>query len=526
VAGDSIQRYPGRVRLFYFAVSLPVVAALTTNAIRHPDTILRRSLLFWVVVVAAAELMPVPTRQGGLELSLGFPILLAVLMIYEPLPAATIAVVGAFDRRELRRTVQPSTSLFNRAQISLSVMAGSTVFHALVNADSPWPILVSGVIAARVADYLVNVALVTVVIRLTTGVRLRQAMGMLRVGSPSEFLLNYLGLSLIGLIIYELYWPEENFWAVAAFVAPLVFARQMFLRTMALEQASTELKDRERVLRALSNRMAEERQDERLRIAEYLHDDLAQTLFQLTLRLEMAKKRLERRDLPGVSRDLEQIGEIKTRTSAMVRSLVRDLHAAPIGRTGLGDAISSLATELSTERTAIAAQVPHLNLPPPIQLLIYQIAREAVMNAMNHAEPTHIWVTLQETGDGVDLRVRDDGAGFDTTQAQPEGHFGTIMMRERALVAGGSFRIESQVGRGTTVVAHFPEDWIGEGDGKPEPPEGRSIGSGPEPDVSPAPRPGVAAGETDQTPNTEPNPSPRPGPEEPFGLPGAAPLLS
>ena len=97
---------------------------------------------------------------------------------------------------------------------------------------------------------------------------------MLRVGTPTEFLLNYLGLSLIGLVIYELYRPD-NYWAVAAFVAPLVFARQMFLRTMALEDATKELKDRERVLRALSNRMAEERQDERLRIAGYLHDDVA-----------------------------------------------------------------------------------------------------------------------------------------------------------------------------------------------------------------------------------------------------------
>src|SRR5439155_26276709 len=79
---------------------------------------------------------------------------------------------------------------------------------------------------------------------------------------------------------------------------------------------------------------------------------------------------------------------------------------------------------------------------------------------MRHAEPGHIWVTLAETGDGVDLRIRDDGAGFDTTLAPPEGHFGTIMMRERALVAGGSFAVESRPGHGTTVTAHFPEVWI------------------------------------------------------------------
>src|SRR5712691_5799905 len=104
-----------------------------------------------------------------------------------------------------------------------------------------------------------------------------------------------MGLGFVGIIIARLY-LAVHFWAVAAFILPLIFARQMFFRSMALEEASKELKDREQVLRALSNRMAEERQDERLQIAGYLHDDLAQQLFRLTIQAEMAKKRLSRGD--------------------------------------------------------------------------------------------------------------------------------------------------------------------------------------------------------------------------------------
>jgi signal transduction histidine kinase len=238
----------------------------------------------------------------------------------------------------------------------------------------------------------------------------------------------------------------------------------MFFRTMALEEATKELQDRERVLRALSNRMAEERQDERLRIADYLHDDLAQTLFQLTLRLEMAKKRLSQNDITAVERDLDQIAEIKQRTSEMVRSLVRDLHHAPIGRTGLADALTRLAAEM-TQGTQVrtTVEVVEVPLPPPIQLLIYQIAREAVLNAMKHAEPRRIAITLKDTGDGVDLTVADDGKGFDADQPPPEGHFGSEMMRERALVTGGTFKVESRFGRGTTITAHFPQVWLDEG---------------------------------------------------------------
>src|SRR5919108_703863 len=99
--------------------------------------------------------------------------------------------------------------------------------------------------------------------------------------------------------------------SVAAFLLPLLFARQMFFRTMALEEAGKELKDREQVLRALSNRMAEERQDERMQIAGYLHDDLAQQLFRLTLQVEMAKKRLQQGDVQAVTKDLDGILDTK-----------------------------------------------------------------------------------------------------------------------------------------------------------------------------------------------------------------------
>jgi signal transduction histidine kinase len=272
-----------------------------------------------------------------------------------------------------------------------------------------------------------------------------------------------MGLSLIGVVIAELSLTRAHFWAVIAFIAPLVFARQMFFRTMALEEASIELKDRERVLRALSNRMAEERQDERLRIAAYLHDDLAQGLFQLTLRLEMAKKRLSQGDLKGVSADLDHITDIKGRTSDMVRTLVKDLHHAPIGRTGLPDALGTLAMDLQQASSVqIGTEVVEVVLPPPIQLLIYQIAREAVLNALKHAEPRNVMITLTETDDGVSLQVNDDGSGFDTELPAPEGHFGTVMMRERALVAGGSFEVRSSPGAGTSITATFPRVWMDE----------------------------------------------------------------
>jgi signal transduction histidine kinase len=304
---------------------------------------------------------------------------------------------------------------------------------------------------------------------------------------------------------------------VFVFILPLVFARQMFFRSLALEEAGKELKDRERVLRALSNRMAEERQDERMQIAGYLHDDLAQTLFRLTLQVEMAKKRLEQGDLPGVDRDLEAITETKKKTSEMVRALIRDLHRSPIGRRGLAEAIESFAGDMSTPFTRIAADIAHVSLPPPIQLLIYQIAREAAMNALKHAQAATIWISLTETEEGVRLRIRDDGTGFDTTAPTPEGHYGTVTMRQRAVVAGGSFSIESEPGVGTTVTANFPRVWVEEGSlheaagivGQREEPERRRppVGTTAGPPTTPMEVPGPRKKAPPTPPDVQPEPT-------------------
>jgi hypothetical protein len=107
--------------------------------------------------------------------------------------------------------------------------------------------------------------------------------------------------------------------------------------------------------------------------------------------------------------------------------------------------------------------VVEVSLPPPITLLIYQIAREATMNALKHAEASEIRISLADTTDGVALSISDDGKGFDVSAPQPEGHFGSVMMRERALVAGGSYSRASEVGKGTTITATFPSVWIEEG---------------------------------------------------------------
>jgi signal transduction histidine kinase len=448
--------------LVQVAVIAPTAAYLADQIAENAQSVEWGQFLFWVAVVATVELLPVPAWRG-LRISLVFPVIIAVAIYYpEPWFAAAVGFVGCFDPREFKGEISIFKALFNRSQFAIAAFIASTIVHAFGATTSNEFALLCVTVLAVAGGYAANVLLVTLHASVEYRISPLSVLAQLRIGGLTEFLVSYVGLGLLGAILALLY-DRAGAWAIATFLAPLLFARQMFFKSMALEEASDQLRDRLRVTRALSNRMAEERQDERTQIAAYLHDDLAQSLFQLTLRLEMAKKRLGNGDIDAVARDLDDISAIKERTSGMVRQLVRDLHRSPIGREGLGEALQSFADEASRDTdVAIAVDVVEVTLPPPIQLLIYQIGREAVMNSMKHAEPDNILISLKETEDGVELQIRDDGKGFDTSQPQPEGHFGSVMMKERALVAGGTFERESEIGKGTTVTAGFPRVWIEE----------------------------------------------------------------
>lgn len=449
-------------------VVLSFVAAVTLLLLRNPRG-LGVSLLFWVAIVAVVELLPVPILRG-VQVSIAFPVLMAAGFLHPPAIAALIAFVGSLDPREFRFEVTLGRALFNRAQVALAVLSASAIFHALADVPSRWAAAVPAAFLATAGDYVINTGLVTAYVSILHRTPASEVFKRLRIGEPREFLVSYLGLGALGLYLAYIH-SEVGFWSVAAFFIPVIFARQMFFKSRALEEAHEELKEREQVLRALSNRMAEERQDERSQIAAYLHDDLAQLLFRLALQIDVAKRHLQTDDLEGLSNDLELLRETKDRTSDKVRALIRDLHRSPLGRAGLAEALRSFVDDVG-EGSGVRFQtnIADLRLAPPIQLLIYQIAREAIMNALKHARASTVSVSLRPDEGGLELLIQDDGVGFHPDGPRPEEHFGLTMMRERAQVAGGIFRIDSAPGEGTAVTVRFPTTWLEERE-EPQGPE-------------------------------------------------------
>ena len=158
-----------------------------------------------------------------------------------------------------------------------------------------------------------------------------------------------------------------------------------------------------------------------------------------------------------MSTQLDKIRESKQETSDRIRALIRDLHRSPLGAKGSPKSLESFTDEVGRDSgIRFHRDVQDIELPAPIALLVFHIAREGMMNALKHADPTDVWITVTERATTSCSALRDNGVGFDTGAPGPEGHFGMAMMRERAQVGGGTFEVESAPGDGTTITVRFP----------------------------------------------------------------------
>jgi two-component system sensor histidine kinase UhpB len=189
---------------------------------------------------------------------------------------------------------------------------------------------------------------------------------------------------------------------------------------------------------------------ERSRIALDLHDEVNQALTGLLLRLET----LRRKAPAELEDELEQTSAVAAAAMEELLALARQLRPTSLDDLGLAAALGSLSEEIG-RRTGITTDFncrgDFSPVPDEIQLVAYRVAQEALSNAIQHAQPRHLQVRLQRLGDGLELRVIDDGAGFKTGSSGSNGGLGLAGMRERAMLVGGAVEIESRPSEGTRV---------------------------------------------------------------------------
>jgi two-component system, NarL family, sensor histidine kinase UhpB len=232
--------------------------------------------------------------------------------------------------------------------------------------------------------------------------------------------------------------------------------------SFALDAIVRQLEERNRQLRALSQRAIKAQEEERIRIARCLHDDTGQSLSGLIIAIE----RLENR-LPEKPAELEQ-RLAKTRhlaTSALeeLRRIIYDLRPTILDDLGLVSAIRWYTrTYLESQGIQVGLQVPEedLHLPEETATTLFRISQEAINNILRHARAQTVIITLTCCDETICLEIKDDGVGFDSSSLASQEivplKLGLLGMKERAELSSGELNIQSVPGQGTLVRACLP----------------------------------------------------------------------
>jgi two-component system sensor histidine kinase UhpB len=214
---------------------------------------------------------------------------------------------------------------------------------------------------------------------------------------------------------------------------------------------------RQRLSRVAARALNAEEQ-ERKRIARELHDDTAQSLAALLIRLRLVRgvEDPQARDA-ALDEFRKEVGEALER----IRLFARGLRPPALDELGLVPALESHVRALSESvRIAIRVESDPIEdlLTPQAELALYRIAQEAMSNAVRHGEPTRVVVRIEREPGGVKLTVTDDGTGFliDETLAHEDRGLGIFGMQERAGYFGGQVEIRTGPGQGTQVSATIP----------------------------------------------------------------------
>lgn len=195
--------------------------------------------------------------------------------------------------------------------------------------------------------------------------------------------------------------------------------------------------------------------EERQRLAQNLHDAVNQSLFSASLIAEVLPRLWEQRP-DEVRESLEDLRRLTRGALAEMRGLLVELRPLVLTDTDLDELLRLLGDAL-TGRTNIPVLISvsgQAALPSDVQIMFYRLCQEALNNIAKHSEASQVTIDLLYKGETATLTIRDDGLGFDPERTSP-GHYGLIMMHERAKAVGASLSIASRPGQGTEIVVYW-----------------------------------------------------------------------
>ena len=199
--------------------------------------------------------------------------------------------------------------------------------------------------------------------------------------------------------------------------------------------------------------------DERLRISRDLHDGIIQSIYGVSLSLEEVLELVGTNDPEAVARVDRAIDRLHT-TIGDIRQFIVAL--GPLGEQGIAATVEATArerlagspTELTVDLSGATAIDQRMT--PEAGHELVQIAREALSNVARHSQARNATLRIALDDDTAEMRIEDDGAGFDPARQVGGTHFGLANLRDRAAAVGGSLTIDSQPSGGTRILVRLP----------------------------------------------------------------------
>ena len=225
-----------------------------------------------------------------------------------------------------------------------------------------------------------------------------------------------------------------------------------------IEQQLLDYQDRLRAL-AAELTLAEER--ERRRIAVGVHDQIGQRLALMGLTVQSLAASVPDASISGA------LSEVRSEIQKVIEeahSLTFELSNPVLYEVGFESAVESWLAQQVHERHGIrytfTAGKHGIGLDADVKIALFQIVRELLTNVIKHAQAKHVEVRIRRVGDRAQVTVRDDGIGFEPSQAgrlnSRAGGYGLFSVREKLEYLGGDLKIESAPGQGTCISLTVP----------------------------------------------------------------------
>lgn len=200
--------------------------------------------------------------------------------------------------------------------------------------------------------------------------------------------------------------------------------------------------------------------EERNRLARELHDSVTQTIFSITLATESARILLEK-DASRVPDRLERLHEMAQGALKEIRSFIFQLRPINIVDHGL---LSALEQHIRERQRQDGLHVTFhydgtAEISSELETALFRIVQEGLNNVIKHAQTDKASIFLSQNSNAILLRIEDNGLGFTLDLDNKRGAgLGLTSMRERAELVGGTFSLQSELGKGTKINVEIPRD--------------------------------------------------------------------